>query len=50
MRLALFIFMPLASTGDRTDYLRLWFHDGAHVTENGVEYLTPPPSRIHLVH
>ena len=46
----LFIYMPVASSEDGTDHLRLWFHDGAHVTENGVEYLTPPPSEIHLIH
>jgi hypothetical protein len=46
----LFIYMPLASTEDGMDHLNLWFHDGAHVTENGVEYLTPPPSEIHLIH
>jgi len=46
----LFIYMPLASSESGTDVLRLWFHDGAHVTENGVEYLTPPPSEIHLIH
>lgn len=45
----LFIYMPVASTEAGTDLLRLWFHDGAHVTENGVEYLTPPPSEIHLI-
>ena len=45
-----FMYMPMSSTEDRTDHLDLWFHDGAHVTENGVEYLTPPPSEIHLIH
>ncbi len=46
----LFIYMPVASDEGGTDYLRLWFHDGAHVTENGVEYLTPAPSEIRLIH
>ncbi len=46
----MFMYLPLASTEDGTDHLTLWFHDGAHVTENGVEYLTPPPSEIHLIH
>ena len=45
----LFIYMPLASREDGTEHLRLWFHDGAHVTENGVQYLTPSPSEIHLI-
>jgi len=44
-----FMYMPLTSTKDKEDYLRLWFHDGAHATENGVRYLTPPPSEIHLI-
>ncbi len=44
-----FMFMPLTSTEDKEDYLRLWFHDGAHATDNGVKYLTPPPSEIHLI-
>ena len=44
-----FIYMPLPSTENKEDHLRLWFHDGAHATENGIEYLTPPPSEIHLI-
>ena len=44
-----FMYMPLTSTEDKEDYLRLWFHDGAHATENGVRYLTPPPSEIRLI-
>jgi len=44
-----FMYMPLTSTDDKEDYLRLWFHDGAHATENGVRYLTPPPTEVHLI-
>ena len=44
-----FIFMPLPATEDKEDHLRLWFHDGAHATENGLVYLTPPPSEIHII-
>ncbi len=44
-----FMFMPLPSTEDEEDTLRLWFHDGAHATEDGLRYLTPPPSEIHLI-
>jgi len=44
-----FIYMPLPATEDKEDYLRLWFHDGAHATENGIQYLTPPPSEIHII-
>ena len=44
-----FMFMPLTDTEDPEDTLNLWFHDGVHVTENGVQYLTPPPSEIHII-
>jgi hypothetical protein len=44
-----FMFMPLTDTEDPADTLNLWFHDGVHVTENGVQYLTPPPSEIHII-
>ncbi len=44
-----FMFMPLPDTEDKEDTLRLWFHDGAHATENGLVYLTPPPSEIHII-
>ena len=27
----------------------IWFHDGAIVTNNGVEYLSPPPTEIRLI-
>jgi len=45
-----FIYMPLPDTEDKGDCLRLWFHDGAHATENGIVYLTAPPSEIHIIH
>jgi len=44
-----FMFMPLPDAEDEDDTLRLWFHDGAHATEDGLKYLTPPPSKIHLI-
>ena len=44
-----FMYMPLPATEDKEDHLNLWFHDGAHATENGIKYLTPPPSKIHLI-
>ena len=44
-----FMFMPLPETEDPEDTLQLWFHDGAHATENGLKYLTPPPSEIHII-
>ena len=44
-----FMYMPLPATEDKEDRLNLWFHDGAHATENGIAYLTPPPSEIHLI-
>ena len=44
-----FMFMPLNDAEDEDDTLRLWFHDGAHATEDGLKYLTPQPSEIHLI-
>ncbi len=29
--------------------INLWFHDGAIVTERGVEFLSPPPTEIRLI-
>ena len=45
----MFIYMPLSSGEDEEDYLRLWFHDGAHVTKHGVEYFSAPPTEIRLI-
>ncbi len=29
--------------------INLWFHDGAIVTERGIEFLSPPPTEIRLI-
>jgi len=44
-----FMYMPLPHAKHEVSYLSLWFHDGAIVTERGVEYLTPPPTEIRLL-
>jgi hypothetical protein len=44
-----FIYRASPSKGNGAEYLMLWFHDGAIVTENGVEYLSPPPSEIRII-
>jgi len=46
----MFIYMPYPESELEQKYLSLWFHDGAIVTENGVEFLGPPPSEIHIIH
>ena len=45
----LFIYRASPSERNGAKYVGLWFHDGAIVTERGVEYLSPPPSEIHLI-
>jgi hypothetical protein len=42
------IFMPMPEWGEGK-YLRLRFHDGAMVTERGVEYIYPPPIQLHII-
>ena len=46
-----FMYMPLPSSGnDEVKYLALPHpHDGAYVTERGVEYFSPPPKEIRLI-
>jgi hypothetical protein len=44
-----FIYRASPSKRNGAKYLGLWFHDGAIVTERGVEYLSPPPSEIYLI-
>ena len=43
----MFIYMPV---DDGENFWNLWFHDCAYVTERGVEYFSPPPSGIRLIH
>ena len=44
-----FIYRASPSKRYGSKYLMLWFHDGAIVTERGVEFLSPPPTKIHLI-
>jgi hypothetical protein len=44
-----FVYMALPSAKHEVKYLNLWFHDGAVVTERGVEYLYPPQKEIYLI-
>jgi len=44
-----FIYRASPSKRYGKKYLGLWFHDGAIVTEHGVEYLSPPPTKIRLI-
>jgi len=43
------VYVPMPEWGEGK-YLSLQFHDGAIVTEHGVEYYYPPPIKIHLIH
>lgn len=43
-----FIYRASPSERNGAKYLSLWFHDGAIVTERGVEYLSAPPSEIRI--
>ena len=44
-----FDYMPMPEWGDGKHF-RIQLHDGAIVTERGVEYFYPPPAEIHLIH
>jgi hypothetical protein len=45
-----FIYRASPSERNGAKYVSLWFHDGAIVTERGVEFLSPPPTEIRLIH
>jgi hypothetical protein len=47
--LEFFLNVPMPEWGER-ETITLRFHDGATVTENGLEYFFPPPTALHLVH
>jgi hypothetical protein len=42
------VYLPMPEWGEGK-YLHLGLHDGAIVTESGVEYFTPPPMEIRLI-
>jgi hypothetical protein len=42
------VYVPMPEWGEGK-YLSIQMHDGAIVTENGVEYIRPPPQNIRLV-
>jgi hypothetical protein len=44
-----FVYMPLPHLRHEVIYKNLWFHDGAYVTEDGVEYLYPAQKEIILI-
>ena len=44
-----FIYMPAPSTEHEDQYLFWWDHEQALVTENGVEYLSPPQEELYLI-
>lgn len=43
-----FIDVPMPEWG-KGESLNLRFHDGAMVTERGLEYFFPPPTELHLI-
>ncbi len=43
-----FVYIPMPEWGEGK-YLHLGLHDGAIVTERGVEYFSPPPREIRLI-
>ena len=43
------VYVPMPEWGEGR-YLSLQFHDGAMVTERGVEYFAPPPTELHIIH
>jgi hypothetical protein len=47
--LEFFLNVPMPEWGER-ETITLRFHDGATVTEKGLEYFFPPPTTLHLVH
>ena len=44
-----FIYMPMPSEEHEDQYLFWWNHEQALVTENGVEYLSPPQRELYLI-
>ncbi len=42
----MFIYAPFPT---EENVLNVYFHDGAYLTERGVEYFSPPPSEIRLI-
>ena len=42
------VYIPMPEWGEER-YLSLPFHDGAIVTERGVEYFSPPPTELRLI-
>ncbi len=44
-----FIYMPSPSSEHEDQYLFWWNHEQALVTENGVEYLSPPQEELYLI-
>jgi hypothetical protein len=44
-----FIYMPAPSSEHEDQYLFWWNHEQALVTENGVEYLSPPQEELYLI-
>jgi hypothetical protein len=44
-----FIYMPAPSTEYEDQYLFWWDHEQALVTDNGVEYLSPPQEELYLI-
>ena len=42
------VFVPMPEWGE-DKYLSLRFHDGAIITEQGVEYFYPPPTRLRII-
>ncbi len=42
------VYVPMPEWGEGR-YLTLQFHDGAIVTERGVEYVAPPPTELRLI-
>jgi hypothetical protein len=44
-----FIYMPAPSSEHEDQYLFWWDHEQALVTENGVEYFSPPQEELYLI-
>ena len=42
------VYVPMPEWGEGR-YLSLQFHDGAYLTEQGVEYSSPPPNKIRIL-
>jgi hypothetical protein len=43
------VYVPMPEWGEGR-YLSLQFHDGVYLSERGVEYPTPPPAELRLIH